>query len=182
MARIKSLFLVVISSVLFMMLVFISRPLGLKGHRRKTKSFKLDLCHCTRTIPMIQPTSRSNMNMYQSTVAEDVKNNDYTIDPTVLRPEVEFNSTTCGRDAYQRGSHQKVLGFSFYGSSNSFSHKSKQYFHGIEENLEKMTELYGEDWVMRLYYDLEPTDQQLMSQLCDLACANNNLDLCNIRS
>ena len=45
-----------------------------------------------------------------------------------------------------------------------------------------MTELYGEDWVMRLYYDLEPSDQQLMSQLCDLACANNNLDLCNIRA
>ena len=44
-----------------------------------------------------------------------------------------------------------------------------------------MTELYGEDWVMRLYYDLEPSDQQLMGQLCELACVNNNIDLCNIR-
>ena len=35
---------------------------------------------------------------------------------------------------------------------------------------------------MRLYYDLDPADQQLMTQLCDLACADPQLDLCNVRS
>ena len=44
-----------------------------------------------------------------------------------------------------------------------------------------MGQLYGDSWVLRLYYDLDPADQQLQLQLCELACSNNNLDLCNIR-
>ena len=115
-------------------------------------SFSLEHCDCIRTLARVDNSSL-----------------------------VPYNATTCGRDAYQRGAHQKVAGFSFYGSTSSKMHKMKKYFVGIEENLEKMTELYGEDWVMRLYYDLEPSDQQLMGQLCDLACSNNNIDLCNIR-
>ena len=35
--------------------------------------------------------------------------------------------------------------------------------------------------MLRLYYDLDPADHQLQLQLCDLACSNNNLDLCNVR-
>ena len=45
-----------------------------------------------------------------------------------------------------------------------------------------MKKLYGSSWIMRLYYDLDPADQQLMTQLCDLACADPQLDLCNVRS
>ena len=56
-----------------------------------------------------------------------------------------------------------------------------QYFTGISENLELLTSLYGAGWVLRLYYDLDPADSQLQAELCDLACANTNIDLCNIK-
>ena len=161
--RLKLFILVVLSSVVVTILVSISSPQSYRGQQRQTKSFKLELCDCTRTlvIPLIHLTSIENSTTFQQ--------------------QISFNSTTCGWSAYQRGNHQKIVGFSFYGNSNSSVRSAKQYFVGIEENLEKMTELYGEDWVMRLYYDLEPSDQQLMGQLCDLACTNNNIDLCNIR-
>ena len=87
--------------------------------------------------------------------------------------------------------------FSFYGDSRSESHETRRYFQvaatsddsddddddlqGIEENLSLMSQLYGDSWVLRLYYDLDPADQQLQLQLCDLACSNNNIDLCNVR-
>ena len=43
-----------------------------------------------------------------------------------------------------------------------------------------MKTLYGPGWTMRLYYQLEPSDLQLKEQLCQLACDNDHLDLCNI--
>ena len=33
--------------------------------------------------------------------------------------DIAFNQTTCGQDAYQRGTGQKIVGFSFYGDINS---------------------------------------------------------------
>ena len=161
--RLKLFVLVVLCSIVVTILVSYSRPQSYRGQQRQTESFKLELCNCTRTL-VIPLTSTAKINT-----------------STIFPQQIGFNSTTCGWSAYQRGSHQKIVGFSFYGNSNSSVHNAKQYFVGIKENLEKMTELYGEDWVMRLYYDLEPSDQQLMGQLCDLACANNNIDLCNIR-
>ena len=55
------------------------------------------------------------------------------------------------------------------------------YFQGVKDNLELLGQLYGDSWVMRLYYDLDPADHQLQKQLCELACTNNNIDLCYIR-
>ena len=55
------------------------------------------------------------------------------------------------------------------------------YFQGVKDNLELLAQLYGDSWVMRLYYDLDPADHQLQKQLCELACTNNNIDLCYIR-
>ena len=73
-----------------------------------------------------------------------------------------------------------MAGFSFYGNTSSSAHKHKKYVAGIEENLRLLRSEYGESWSMRLYYDLPRTDR-LMEQLCDLACTNNNLDLCHVR-
>ena len=160
--RLKS-FLVILSSFVVVIFISIYNPQSYRGQQKQTKSFKLESCNCTRTL-VIPITSTEKKNNSEA-----------------LQKQIRFNSTTCGWSAYQRGGHQKIVGFSFYGNSNSSVHNAKQYFIGIEENLEKMTELYGEDWVMRLYYDLEPSDQQLMGQLCELACVNNNIDLCNIR-
>ena len=119
---------------------------------KKKKTFKLEYCDCYRTIY------------------------DYSSE------NLKFSNTTCGRDAFQRGSHQKVVSFVFYGKSNSEQHKTRKYFEGIKSNLDLIKELYGSSWIMRLYYDLDPADQQLMTQLCDLACAEPQLDLCNVRS
>lgn len=48
---------------------------------------------------------------------------------------VKLSETTCGRDAFSRGSNQKVASFSFYGNTSTEEHKLKNYFAGIEENL-----------------------------------------------
>ena len=93
---------------------------------------------------------------------------------------VQFSDTTCGREAFQRGSNQKVAVYSFYGNTSSDEHKLKKYFDGIEENLRLVRSLYGADWVMRLYYDLDQSDE-LMGRLCELACNNSHLDLCYVR-
>ena len=103
-----------------------------------------------------------------------------TLSNVEKRNSVHFSDTTCGPEAFQRGSNQKVAGFSFYGSTTSGSHNSKKYFEGIEENLRLLKSLYGADWVMRLYYDLDQSDE-LMGRLCELACNNSHLDLCNVR-
>ena len=70
----------------------------------------------------------------------------------------KFSDTTCGRDAFRRGSNQKVVGFSFYGNTSSSAHKSKKYFEGIKENLRLVRSLYGADWSMRLYHDLAQSE------------------------
>jgi len=97
-----------------------------------------------------------------------------------LNPNVPYNHTTCGRDAYYRGPHQNVASFTFYGDVNSKTHLFRQFFHGIEENAALLKEFYNETWVMRLYYDIDP-DSMLHNQLCEIACYYDNLDLCNIR-
>ena len=94
----------------------------------------------------------------------------------------QFSETTCSISAFKRGPNQKVISYVFYGDSNSKNHKTRRYFEGIKSNLELMKELYGSSWIMRLYYDLDPADQELMAQLCDLACVDPQLDLCNVRS
>ena len=97
-----------------------------------------------------------------------------------LEEEPPLATTTCSRDAWARGKHQKVLGFSFYGTTNSTVHKAKQYFEGISENLALVGELYGGGWSMRLYHDLGPGDP-LLQDLCSLACSSPGLDLCYVR-
>ena len=115
------------------------------------ETFPLTKCNCSRTLFNVE------------------KNN-----------SLQFSDTTCGWEAFQRGSNQKVAAFSFYGNTSSSGHKSQKYFEGIEENLHLVRSLYGADWRMRLYYDLAESDE-LMDLLCELACNNNHLDLCNVR-
>ena len=62
---------------------------------------------------------------------------------------LQFSDTTCGRDAFHRGNHQKVIAFSFYGNTKTEAHKAKQYFTGIQENLKLLSEIYDLSWTMR---------------------------------
>ena len=108
-----------------------------KSSMMKSKTILLEHCNCRRTL----------FN------AEEITS-------------VQFSDTTCGQDAFQRGSNQKIAGFSFYGNSSSNVHKARKYFGGIEENLRLVRSKYGADWSMRLYYDLSQSDE-LMGRLCE---------------
>ena len=82
-----------------------------------------------------------------------------------------------------RGPHQKVVSFTFYHDARVKNEKQKNFSAGISGNLALVRRLYGAGWSMRLYYDLDPgpAGQQELRQLCDLACSNPQLDLCNVR-
>lgn len=95
------------------------------------------------------------------------------------KDQVPFNKTTCGMDAFVRGSGQKVVSFSLYGDSSSDHWKKKAYFEGVRGNLELMRKYFPE-WIMRIYFDLEPGDP-VLKELCNLACHNDVLDLCHAR-
>ena len=94
-------------------------------------------------------------------------------------PDITYNQTTCSYDAYRRGPNQKIVGFSFYGSPDSDRTKNKGYFKGIVGNLELMPKYYP-GWTMRLYYDLEKKDP-ILKDLCDLACRDTNIDICDTK-
>lgn len=96
-----------------------------------------------------------------------------------LEREPELLHSTCSHDSWARGSHQKVVAFSFYGSTNSTEHQKKKYWSGIEENLALVEALYGEGWSMRVYHDLL-SSSPLHQQLCSLACSSTFLDLCPV--
>ncbi len=72
-----------------------------------------------------------------------------------------------------------MIGFSFYGDINSDYSKKKGYFEGIVGNLELMPKYYP-GWTMRLYYDLDKSDP-VFKDLCELACKNDILDICNAK-
>ena len=98
----------------------------------------------------------------------------------VHHENISFRETSCGQDAYQRGPHQKVVAFSFYGDKSSAEHKLRGYFDGIQNNL-LLVLLHYPGWSMRLYHDIAPGDQ-LMSRLCNIACSNSNIDLCYVNN
>ena len=92
---------------------------------------------------------------------------------------LNFDQTTCGYDAFNRGPHQKVISFSFYGDINSDRSKMKGYFEGIVGNLKLIPKFYP-GWIMRLYYDLDINDP-VLKHICELACSDDNLDICEVK-
>ena len=72
-------------------------------------------------------------------------------------------------------------GFTFYEpvkEENGTEDKShRHYFQGIKENLQLIKEKYGSDWIVRVYYQVN-ADSPVMKKLCDLACTEPSLDLC----
>ena len=56
--------------------------------------------------------------------------------------DIFYNETSCNRDAFARGSGQKIIGFSIYGDAGSTLVVEKGYFQGIEENLKLLPQLY----------------------------------------
>ena len=87
------------------------------------KLIKMEHCDCHRWIE-----TRSNLEVN----ARD----------ELTHRAIKYNETTCGRDAFARGSRQKVVAFSFYGDVNTQLSIKKGYFEGIEGNLNIMPQYY----------------------------------------
>ena len=83
-------------------------------------------------------------------------------------PNLTLNQTTCSSDAFYRGPHQKVIGFSFYRHVNGSSHRRQGFFVGIVNNLKLLQKFYP-GWIIRLYTDLDRNDTKL-KDICDIAC------------
>jgi len=141
-------FLITFSVVFFIWLGLLLVPHMIR--RLKMQSFKLQLCPCHRSLPILE------------------------------QGEPELGETTCSRDSWKRGSHQKVLSFAFYvNGPKSAVGPRKKYFDGVVNNLHLMQKLYSENWVMRLYTDMSPTDP-LMEDLCSIACSDDRFDICPV--
>ena len=104
----------------------------------------------------------------------------YTKGVTPNPPGLAYKQTTCSYDAFLRGPNQKIISFSFYVNVETDRTKNKGYFDGIIGNLALMPKLYP-GWTMRLYYDLDKQDS-ILKNLCDLACHDNNIDICDIKN
>ena len=90
-----------------------------------------------------------------------------------------FSDTTCSWTAWARGSHQRVVAFSFFGAVDSGPHEQRKYFEGVEQNLGALASHYGQGWIMRLYHNLGP-QHPLHTKICALACSSPQLDLCYV--
>lgn len=97
-----------------------------------------------------------------------------------IASDIKFESTTCGRTAFERGPHQKVIAFTYYKlNKTNPSVKERLYFKGINHNLQNITKLYP-GWIMRLYFHIEKDDLKTKETLCELLRKHSNLDLCKV--
>ena len=61
----------------------------------------------------------------------------------------------------------------------TFDKFKRDYLAGIETNYLNMQSMYGSEWIMRLYYNIHG-NQDTLNHICNLACANSNIELCNV--
>ena len=90
--------------------------------------------------------------------------------------DVDADRTTCGGSAFARGPGQKVIGYTFFGRSDGGG-SERRYFDGIDLNAAAAAELYP-GWTVRVYHNL--TGDTGLERLCAVACARDNLDLCQV--
>ena len=114
--------------------------------KHKTKLYKLLICILVAFYMFsIKPLEKSSNNLETDSVDkvkqvthEDVNTqtgkkvlieqcNCTRVLPTNTVPEEDYSSTTCSHHAWSRGAGQRVVGFSYYGNSDSDHHKSKGY-------------------------------------------------------
>ncbi len=119
----------------------------------------MEHCSCIRTIP------------------KAASEKDYLL-KEVPQP-ICLQDTTCSSDAFQRGPGQKIVAFSFFFPKDPGKEKTRGYFKGIQDNLSLMHRYYP-GWTMRLYFDIDQNDFFMM-KLCQVACGDNTLDLCNVK-
>lgn len=97
----------------------------------------------------------------------------FSIDFVSDHPIQNFTQSTCDIYASQRGPHQKVVSYSFYGNITS------PYFTGVAKNVEQVTQLYP-GWVMRVYHGVDTHQPKNLAALCKLWCKYPQLDMCQV--
>ena len=55
---------------------------------------------------------------------------------------------------------------------------TRKYFLGIKENLDLMRKFYP-GWTMRVYYQVNEYQGDVMKKLCEIACSEPELDICD---
>ena len=98
---------------------------------------------------------------------------------TFLGKDIQYNETSCSRDAFARGPGQKVVAMAFFGVQTAKSNAEKGYFEGIKGNLDLLP-IHYPGHLLRIYYDNITPDSE--KQLCALACKNPLIDICNARN
>jgi len=143
---------------------------------RKGIVMEIPKCKCSKLIP--HPRKQDN------------GFNDFKSRPILVK------DTLCEDYTFVRGPGQNVVAFTFYeppvnnktdtfnvtideGGMNSHEQSvRRKYFLGIKENLELIRKFYP-GWTMRLYYQVNEYQGDVMKQLCELACNNMELDICD---
>ena len=94
-----------------------------------------------------------------------------------------INLTTCSRESALMGKfHRKVISYSYYEKSVP-DELHRDFFAGIEKNLQAIEKNYGQGWSMRLYLQLSMISVSKRKTLCHLACAYpEEFELCNVEN
>ena len=97
--------------------------------------------------------------------------------------EFSFSTEKKFVHSYSEDSWKHVVTLIIGKENEEREDKSKRnYLDGIKDNLQLIKEKYGSDWIVRVYYHVKNYDSNtspVMKQLCDLACSEPNLDLCD---
>ncbi|CAL4106172.1 unnamed protein product, partial [Meganyctiphanes norvegica] len=102
-------------------------------------------------------------------------NNTSSISDVIQAIQSSHGVSTCSNDATLRGPGQYVASYSLYGDFHN------EYHNGVQHVVKQVGNKYP-GWIMRLYHDLDITEEHKRKWLCNLACQNPHLDLCNIRN
>merc|ERR1719378_510816 len=112
-----------------LLLVLLSAPWALDFLNKKTTSMVVPPLAKTATKPLSTVTETvSEQYLLEHTFTLEHCYCSRTLNTSSDSVRPLLNSTTCSRDAWNRGSHQKVVSFSFFGSINSTRNEERQYF------------------------------------------------------
>uniref|UniRef100_A0A0K2TR23 Uncharacterized protein n=1 Tax=Lepeophtheirus salmonis TaxID=72036 RepID=A0A0K2TR23_LEPSM len=131
---------------------------------------------------------------FQNETASKMKHSycDCYMKPRVFHTTNEDDLTaSCAMSGLQ-GPHQKVISYSFYDDPHTSDKLNRNFFRGINENLEGIKELFNKyllphtihkevPFTMRLYFQLHPSSMN-KDKLCKLACNEPLLDICEIKN
>ncbi|XP_071515000.1 uncharacterized protein [Panulirus ornatus] len=141
-----------------------------RNHRCPPPPVELDGCASWRPILVSHPTCACTRRLL---VLHDTCADFVALDTEghVSFMQEYFGNSTCSDQATLRGPRQHVI-------SVSSDDMNSAELAALNATITQVSEVY-KGWVLRLYTRVTP---QNSAGLCSLACANHNLDLCDVRN